>query len=251
MADVGIEPSAPGERDRDHAGRGGHSVAADEIDLAAFDAGQAAESLGRRGQNDAGRLPALDVADREPRPVPAQCPRSDDDPVGQGAHAVGVDEIGGAADPLRVAGQRRDAAVERLGEVADGEGPAEPAGVHRREGVRQISLQEPEDGRGQMSGADRPDADEVPNGENGIGLGQGRHGDRGLEKDRHHRHRAGWCPERPAEGDGPAPVLLFQTEIALADRLFAEIDGFADPEKRVPDCLDGCREHPADPLGAI
>ena len=53
------------------------------------------------------------------------------------------------------------------------------------------------------------------------------------------------------QGNRPDAAFRRQTEIALADRLIAELNGFADPEKRVPAFLDDGSRHPADPLGTI
>ena len=58
---------------------------------------------------------------------------ADEDAVAEGAHAVGVEQVLGAADPLRVAAAGGDPAVERLREVADGERAAGPPGVHGRQ----------------------------------------------------------------------------------------------------------------------
>ena len=93
-------------------------------------------------QHDARGIAAGHVADGELRPVRHQRLGADQDAIAQRPHAVRVHQVGLIPDPFGIARQRRDAPIERLGEMAHRKGPLPALGMHGGKTIGRIDANE-------------------------------------------------------------------------------------------------------------
>lgn len=112
-------------------------------------------------EDDSHGIVPADVPDGELRPIQAERAGPDEDGVEEGAHAVGMDEVARASDPMRVSGDGSDPAIERLGKMTERERPFFPPGVQGEKTKREVSLKQGKHFSGQSraaakSGANQP-----------------------------------------------------------------------------------------------